>query len=182
MSLRMKRKATAWSDVKNVSGYLASSPYDFRVRRPCHFTALTIANPVFSFAIQTPPPLYAAAKPASLIVVDQGIQDWPYLVSLLPASSAHTEVVILDGGLDQLATHLAHRPAGSLHALHLLCHGRSGGLLLGKQWLTQANLATHADSLRQIKPRAGDRRRLVVYGCEVAQGDAAGALWLHWRD
>ena len=72
----------------------------------------------------------------------------------------HILVVILDGGLDQLATHLAHRPAGSLHAPHLLCHGRSGGLLLGKQWLTQANLATHAIACARLL-RAGDRRRLV---------------------
>ena len=135
-----------------------------------HFYRARPMNPAFFVRHPDTPTLYAAAKPASLIVVDQGIQDWPYLVSLLPASSAHTEVVILDGGLDQLATHLAHRPAGSLHALHLLCHGRSGGLLLGKQWLTQANLATHADSLRQIGRALATDADWWVYGCEVAQG------------
>ena len=75
-------------------------------------------NPAFSFAIQTPPPV-RSSQPASLIVVDQGIQDWPYLVSLLPASSAHTEVVILDGGLDQLAT--TWRTGRQVRCTHCIC-------------------------------------------------------------
>lgn len=79
-------------------------------------------------------------------------------------------VLTLHAGLPQLAAWLAEKPAGSVSELHLLCHGRSGGLLLGGQWLTLDNLAAHTDSLRQLGRALAAEADWRVYGCEVAQG------------
>lgn len=114
-------------------------------------------------------PTSPAITPLPLIVVDQGLSDWPDLLRLLPASmQAH--VLTLHAGLPQLAAWLAEKPAGSVSELHLLCHGRSGGLLLGGQWLTLDTLAAHTDSLRQLGRALAAEADWRVYGCEVAQG------------
>lgn len=127
-------------------------------------------NPAFLVRRQAmPAPALQTIRPLPLIVVDQGLSDWPDLLRLLP-TSMQARVLTLHAGLPQLAAWLAEKPAGSVSELHLLCHGRSGGLLLGGQWLTLDNLAAHTDSLRQLGRALAAEADWRVYGCEVAQG------------
>ena len=77
-------------------------------------------NPAFLVRRQAmPAPALQTIRPLPLIVVDQGLSDWPDLLRLLP-TSMQARVLTLHAGLPQLAAWLAEKPAGSVSELHLL--------------------------------------------------------------
>ena len=108
--------------------------------------------------------------PRQVIFIENSLNNWQQLASLLPASA---EVVVLDAredGMAQMASYLASKPAGSVDALQLLSHGDTGAIQLGAATLTLDTLAAHAESLRQIGQALSAKADWQIYGCDVASG------------
>jgi Ca2+-binding RTX toxin-like protein len=106
----------------------------------------------------------------ALYVFDSGIPD---LQKLLAGLGADQRVAILDSGSDgvlQLADALSGE--SGLDAIHLFSHGSAGSLWLGSTVLDQANLSGYSAALAQIGSALSDSGDLLLYGCDVAQGNS----------
>ncbi len=104
------------------------------------------------------------------------LPDWTSLAAA--AEAAGSEVVVLDGtgnGLQQIVSHLANR--SNLHAIQIFSHGSAGQLTLGNLDLGSGNLAAHTADLAALGLALADGGDLLLWGCNVAQGDA-GAEFL----
>ncbi|WP_167010632.1 Ig-like domain-containing protein [Comamonas sp. Tr-654] len=96
---------------------------------------------------------------------------------LLAGLSANAEVVVLDpskDGLQQMADYLKGRE--NLDAIHLLSHGADGTVQLGNVWLASTNLAEHRAALESIGAALKADGDLMIYGCDVGQGDKGQAF------
>lgn len=111
-----------------------------------------------------------SGAPHQVIFIENTLDNWQQLASLLPASA---EVVVLDGredGVAQMARYLSTQPAGSVDSLQLLSHGATGEVQLGNVTLTLDTLSEHADDLRQIGQALSEKADWQIYGCDVAGG------------
>jgi Ca2+-binding RTX toxin-like protein len=110
----------------------------------------------------------------ALYVFDSGIPD---LQKLLAGLGADQRVAILDScsdGVLQLADALSGE--SGLDAIHLFSHGSAGSLWLGSTVLDQANLSGYSAALAQIGSALSDSGDLLLYGCNVAQGNSGQAF------
>jgi len=111
----------------------------------------------------------AAAQRQEVVFVDGQVPNVGELLAGLPSSA---EVVILDpnkDGLQQMAAYLQGREG--LDAIHLFSHGADGTVQMGNVWLSSANLAEHSASLQGIGAALKVDGDLMLYGCDVGQGD-----------
>ena len=123
--------------------------------------------------------LMAEAAPATsqrqeVVFVDSQV---PNLAELLAGLSSSAEVVILDAsndGLQQMADYLQGR--NGLDAIHLLSHGADGTVQMGNVWLSSANLGEHSAALQSIGAALKADGDLMLYGCDVGQGDKGQAF------
>ena len=119
------------------------------------------------------------ASPArSIVFIDSRVQD---AATLLQGLDPGTEVVFLQAGQDGLAQMAAALQGRSgIDAIHILSHGQSGQLQLGSLTLDQAALAARADTLAQIGSALNASGDILLYGCEVASGEAGAAFISQW--
>ncbi len=113
-----------------------------------------------------------AAHGRELVVLDARV---PYADALAAAARGRAEVVRLDPARDpiaQITAALAERH--DLTAVHLVAHGGPGYLELGGRVLGLAHLEARREELARWFQVAPFERRpdLLVYGCDVARGDA----------
>lgn len=109
-----------------------------------------------------------------VVFIDGQVND---VAKLVDGLSANTEVVILDAskdGLQQMADYLKGRE--NLDAIHLLSHGADGTVQLGNVWLSSTNLAEHRAALESIGAALKADGDLMIYGCDVGQGDKGQAF------
>ncbi|WP_394754021.1 DUF4347 domain-containing protein [Crenothrix sp.] len=105
-----------------------------------------------------------------IIFVDAGVEDASSLLAGIPSS---TRVVWLDAtrdGVKQIAEALIGQ--SNVDAIHIVSHGDAGRLLLGSSTLSGENLVDYADDLKQIGSALSEQGDLLLYGCNVAQGEA----------
>ncbi|MBW4694871.1 MAG: DUF4347 domain-containing protein [Lyngbya sp. HA4199-MV5] len=108
----------------------------------------------------------------TLVVIDQCIEDYIELVAGLAPAAA---VLILDpqqDGVDQITTACSLYP--QLNSLHLVSHGAPGCLYLGNTQLSLATLEHYVNQLQRWFCHPD--RQLLLYGCNVAAGDAGSEL------
>ncbi|HLF97304.1 MAG TPA: DUF4347 domain-containing protein [Methylococcaceae bacterium] len=124
-----------------------------------------------------------------LVFLDTALAGWEIL---LAGFGSDVEVVLLDptqDGLEQIAAYLSSRssdpesplPPGeglgegetptTYDAIHIYSHGSSGELQLGSLTLTQDNLDQYQTELAVIGSALTDTGDLLLYGCNVAQGE-----------
>lgn len=109
-----------------------------------------------------------------VVFVDGQVNNIGQLLEGLPATA---EVVVLDpdkDGLQQMADYLKGRE--NLDAIHLLSHGADGTVQLGNVWLASNNLAEHRAALESIGAALKADGDLMIYGCDVGQGDKGQAF------
>jgi hypothetical protein len=127
-----------------------------------------------------------------IVFVDAALKDWQ---NFLAGLDRNVETVWLDpfaDGLKQIAAHLAQNQIPSLpplesfsqfpepswsapqpyDAIHIISHGSSGQLQLGTTLLNAQNLSTYQEQLQQIGTALTDNGDLLLYGCNVAEGEA----------
>jgi Ca2+-binding RTX toxin-like protein len=106
----------------------------------------------------------------SVVFVDSRVLDFDSLLKGLPPG---TEVSIIEGnssGLDQIAEALQGK--SGLDAIHIISHGSAGSLYLGTSVLDSQTLPSYGEQLAKIGAALTDSGDLLLYGCNVAQGDA----------
>ncbi|MDD1609278.1 MAG: DUF4347 domain-containing protein, partial [Methylococcaceae bacterium] len=105
----------------------------------------------------------------SLIIIDSQVTDWQSLVGNV---SPDTIILILDptrDGISQIAELVANY--SNLDAIHIISHGSTGSLLLGSSTLDSGNIADYASQLTSIGNALSDSGDILLYGCNVAEGD-----------
>ncbi|BAY86679.1 hypothetical protein NIES267_61900 [Calothrix parasitica NIES-267] len=102
---------------------------------------------------------------STLVFIDAGVDNYQFLVDgAIPAA----EVFVLDktaDGIEQISQVLQQRQ--NIDAVHIISHGSPGSLYLGNSQLSLDTFNSYANQLQQW-----DVRNLVLYGCNVAAGDA----------
>jgi hypothetical protein len=124
-----------------------------------------------TFSIDPPP---GPTGPSELVVIDAGVADPDTLIAALPPGTA---VLLLDpgrDGLEQIAAALQGRTG--LTALHIVSHGAPGQIVLGSTLLGATTLAAHADALAALGAALAEHGDLLLYGCDVAVGEAGLAF------
>jgi uncharacterized delta-60 repeat protein len=109
-----------------------------------------------------------------LFIIDPRVSDYETLISSLPEGS---QWVLLDGARDgvlQIREILAnHR---GLDAIQIVSHGGPGALYLGSSVLNSDNLRSYTDALSAIGSSLTETGDLLLYGCNVGQGDIGQAF------
>ena len=117
---------------------------------------------------------YRANKAKELYVIYGALPDRDSLIEAIGFGKSY---LILDTGTDgvwQLANALAGE--SGLAAIHIFSHGSVGSLFLGAAVLNQASLPGYSEALAQIGGALSDTGDLLLYGCDVAQGDVGQAF------
>lgn len=109
-----------------------------------------------------------------LIFIDSRVADYQTLIAGL---SADAEWVLLDAGQDGLLQmQKALSQYTELDSIQIISHGSAGALYLGSTVLTSENLDGHADILQMIGASLAPGGDLLLYGCDVAEGDTGAAF------
>ena len=105
----------------------------------------------------------------SIVFVDSRVSNYQ---SLIESLTDPYEVFILEGdkdGLDQMVAYLQGRVG--LDAIHVISHGSQGALYLGNMMLNAGNLGSYGAQLASLGKALTDSGDILLYGCDVAQGD-----------
>ncbi|AGX88355.1 DUF4347 domain-containing protein [Candidatus Symbiobacter mobilis] len=105
----------------------------------------------------------------SIVFVDTRVADYQTLIDGLEPGS---EVYLIDeqsDGLEQMVASLNGR--SGIDALHVISHGSQGSLYLGNTVLNNGNLSGYLSQLASIGGALTDTGDILLYGCNVAQGD-----------
>ncbi len=106
----------------------------------------------------------------SIVFIDARVSNFQ---SLADSFGSDSEVFVLDGqsdGLTQMASAL--QGWSGVAAIHVISHGSAGALYLGSTLLSSANLADYRVQLAGIGSSLMPSGDILLYGCNVAQGDA----------
>ncbi|MCP4942230.1 MAG: DUF4347 domain-containing protein, partial [Planctomycetaceae bacterium] len=109
-----------------------------------------------------------------IVFIDAGVQDYETLVADFREG---VEVLILEGtqdGVTQISEALEGR--ADLDAIHLVSHGSAGSLQLGSTEFSSDSMTQYAEALSQIGSSLTDSGDLMLYGCDVAQGEIGQAF------
>ena len=107
--------------------------------------------------------------PSALVVVDTGVKGYE---DLLTGLEPGTEILLIDAdenGLQKLADYVDGRD--DITSIHILSHGGQGEFSLGSVTLNSDNIDQHAELLSQIGAALTEQGDLLLYGCNVADGD-----------
>ncbi len=114
------------------------------------------------------------AKSTQIVFIDRQLADYEILAAgVLP----DMEVCLLEptqDGVRQIAAVLATRRA--IRTIHLVSHGSAGRIQLGSADLSVESIAKYSLELQQWSERLAPGAELVIYGCEVGQGDRGVSL------
>ena len=105
----------------------------------------------------------------SVLFVDSNVKNYETLLANLHGD---VEVYVLNANQDgvlQMANFLSGQTG--LDSIQILSHGSSGSLALGSDSLTTYNMSSYTDALSQIGSSLTNTGDILLYGCDVAQGD-----------
>ncbi|MBW4441271.1 MAG: DUF4347 domain-containing protein [Plectolyngbya sp. WJT66-NPBG17] len=122
--------------------------------------------------LNQPPSLHNRAS--SLIVIDSSVPNYQQLIAGIQPDA---NVLILDPAQDAIAqiTQALLGQSG-ISSVHLVSHGKSGAIQLGETWLDRASLNRYQSEFQQWAKSLTDDADILIYGCDVAQGDAGQAF------
>ena len=111
---------------------------------------------------------------SEIIFIDGNLPNRDTIVANLPSDAT---IFVLDpaqNGLTQMAAILADYH--DLAAIHIISHGAPGRLQLGNTLLDTATLTTYSAPLTTLGQALSTDGDLLLYGCDVATGDAGQAF------
>lgn len=118
----------------------------------------------------------ATQKNKEVAFILDNVVDWSVLKDSIPE---HVDVFVLNSsldGLEQILSYLEIMPEKVLDAIHVLGHGSQANLNLGAINLNRENLSYYADVLEKIGHFLSEDGDFLLYGCNVAQGEAGRAF------
>ena len=111
---------------------------------------------------------------SEIIFIDAIVSDLEAYITDHPDA----DVVLIDSskdGLEQIAAVLAGRT--DITAIHILSHGAAGQLSLGSTLVDLQSInGEHADELAIINAALSSNADILIYGCDVAAGEAGQAF------
>jgi Ca2+-binding RTX toxin-like protein len=115
-----------------------------------------------------------------LYFIDETVSDVASIVSAIPAS-ADTKIIASDeDGVAQILAALAGKR--DISAIHLVSHGRPGTIVLGAGVIDTTTLATRAEDFIAIGRALASDADLLIYGCNVAEGEGGKAFLAQLAD
>ncbi|MCP4021091.1 MAG: DUF4347 domain-containing protein, partial [Desulfobacteraceae bacterium] len=126
------------------------------------------------YGIMAPFDMFALAAPfeieshSTIIFIDPGVADHENLIS---DSSADARVVVLDpakDGIAQIDDVLSQ--CRDVSSVHIISHGTSGSITLGKTVLSNDTIDNYSASLQEWGTNLCKGADILIYGCNVAQG------------
>ncbi|MEN9905673.1 MAG: hypothetical protein RLZZ555_2238, partial [Pseudomonadota bacterium] len=119
-------------------------------------------------------PSQDAVTAQPFVFVLDNVEDWQALAAGIPAGAEFHLLSSSGNALAQMATLLGGH--SGLAAIHLISHGSAGSLNLGTTTLDSTTLPRHAGELAAIGAALGVDGDLLLYGCDVAAGDAGASF------
>ena len=110
---------------------------------------------------------------ATLVVIDSRIPDYASLLDQLPAHAIVRVVDAQESGLDAIHAALAQ---GQFQAVHILSHGTPGSFAIGTDTINNETLPRQADALAGWATQLTADADILLYGCDIAQGEAGALL------
>ncbi|MBB3937334.1 DUF4347 domain-containing protein [Aureimonas phyllosphaerae] len=112
--------------------------------------------------------------------VETNVPNWRELADNVRSG---VEIVILDAGEDGIGAMSDWVAARSGYdAIHLISHGRSGALDLGKTILDWSTIGNHLGTLARIGRALNPGGDVLLYGCHVGSGSAGEAFLTAFAD
>ncbi len=109
-----------------------------------------------------------------IVFIDSHIHNYQSLIAQL---SEGVQAVLLDAGRDGIGQILAAlQGKTNLAAIDIISHGSSGTITLGSGILNNANIDDYQEPLGQIGRHLAADGDILLYGCEVAKGEAGQAF------
>jgi hypothetical protein len=106
--------------------------------------------------------------PRQVVIIDGGISDVDGILKAVPAN-ADVYVLPTDrNGVAIIADILSQYE--DLDAVHLVSHGKDGGVMLGASTLDAVNVTDHADALSRWGSALGENGDILLYGCATGSG------------
>ncbi len=136
--------------------------------KPSSISIQTVIAPVKQ------PALTADGANHEVMFLSSDVDDAPTLIGALRPD---IQQVLLDAskdGLEQIASWLSEH--NGITAVHIVSHGRPGSVELGNLWLDSNNIAIHGDKLARIGQALAPGGDLLLYGCNLAAGEAGVAF------
>ena len=109
-----------------------------------------------------------------LVFIDSNVPDIDTLIATLGTDKEIHILSPLQDGLTQIASILDGR--SGLDSLHIFSHGSAGQLQLGSLKLDANTASTRAADLQAIGSHLTNSGDILLYGCNVAQGEAGQAF------
>ncbi|MDD5228753.1 MAG: DUF4347 domain-containing protein [Methylococcales bacterium] len=109
-----------------------------------------------------------------ILFIDANVTD---AQSLIASISPNVEVILLDDKtnvINQIAAALDGQK--NLDAIHIISHGAAGELAFANGSLNNANLVDYTTQLKRIGSALSANGDLLLYGCDIAKGDAGLAF------
>jgi len=108
-------------------------------------------------------------KSTSIVFIDSKVDDYS---SLIPGIASEIKIVLLDSVSDGLEKITATLQTSEYKEVHLISHGSPGCLYLGNNQLSLDILSEYTEVLKTWFSRNSEPPTLLLYGCNVAAGDA----------
>ena len=105
----------------------------------------------------------------NLIFIDQNVPNSQLLIDALPPDSQYFLLDDKQDGIQQIADIL--QGWQNLDSIQIFSHGASGTLTLGSSVINNQNLKNYQQQLEQIGKSLSSNGDLLLYGCDVAQGN-----------
>ncbi len=111
---------------------------------------------------------------STVVFIDAGVSDFQ---SLAAGVQPGAEVYVLDPAQDAIAqiTQTLLGKTG-VSSVQIVSHGEVGGVKLGTDWLDLANIRSYADQLHSWGNALAPNADILLYGCDVAEGDSGHAF------
>jgi hypothetical protein len=105
----------------------------------------------------------------TFVFIDSRVADYQTLVAGFVAGTEWYLINADEDGVEQMARALSGR--SGLDSIQIVSHGSIGSMLLGAAAIDAQSLATYADQLAQMGAALTASGDILLYGCNVAQGD-----------
>jgi hypothetical protein len=117
---------------------------------------------------------WRSSASTSVVFIDATVKDYQQLVAGVQAGA---EVHVLNPAQDAIAqiTQTLLGRSG-ISSVHLVSHGEAGEVQLGNTLLTGSTLGSYAAQFKSWSQALTDDADILLYGCDVAQGDQGRAF------
>jgi VCBS repeat-containing protein len=115
-----------------------------------------------------------------LYLIDESVSDLTTIVREIPASAETRIIGFGEDGVAQILAALAGKR--DLSAIHLISHGRPGMIVVGASVIDTVTLTTRAEDFVAIGRALASDADLLIYGCNVAEGESGKAFLAQLAD